>query len=396
MTYHCFHSNSFLNLESPAPIIVTPAPQYGFDSPTLQPTTSKMPSIEPSSSSPTFSPIVRMEAYATITLHDVPERVMSESEVEIFTKTTIKFLEKYTQQTLILDDINLWHQQLVLVDDSATDYNISAFLTKEDHAEIMEAINAQNNATGDEGIADVADGMASGFANVDSDNTNNGMASGFADINTESTDNAMASGFADTNDANTNTAMSSGFANMATESKSDDAEENTANAMAGGFANSGQRRMKRGSGGSNSGSTGLDQDKLDKIIAFKLKHSDRGPKIRGVQVTLILRIPFTYLPKNLLGKYVSVIVEEHGIELVHSLRRQSSFYSYFKELRRVSSDAVEELTLPPSSAPTSYAKFVALLETDEPVKKKFSYTVSLASLQLLVAQHVDRQLILFF
>jgi hypothetical protein len=384
-----------LGPESPAPIIDTPAPQFGFDSPTLQPTASKMPSIEPSSSSPTSSPVVRMEAYATITLHDVPERVMSESEVEIFTKTTFEFLEKYTEQTLILDAINLWHQQLVLVDDLATTYNASAFMTKE---EIMEAINGQNitdmlgtNATEGEGIANgMASGfadintegtdnaMASGFADINTEGTDNAMASGFADINTEGTDNALASGFADINAENTENTMSSGFAYMGTESKSDLIEseptadefadydaKKTTDAMAGGFANSGQRRMKRGSGSGGSATTALDKDKLDKIIAFKLKHSDRGPKIRGVQVTLILRIPFTYLPQNLLGRYVSVIVEEHGIELVHSLRKQSSFYSYFKELRRVSSEAIEELTLPPTSVPTSSVQFLALQDVEE-------------------------------
>ena len=233
--------------------------------------------------------------------------------------------------------------------------------------------------------------MASGFADINTGGTENAMASGFADINTEGTENAMASGFADINAENTENAMSSGFAYMGTESKSDIIEseptadefadydaDKTTDAMAGGFANSGQRRIKRGSGSGGSGTTALDQDKLDKIIAFKLKHSDRGPKIEGVQVTLILRIPFSYLPQNLLSRYVSVIVEEHGIELVHSLRKQSSFYSYFKELRRVSSEAVEELTLPPTSVPTSYVQFLALQDVEElESDDKSFYNVSL-------------------
>jgi hypothetical protein len=148
--------------------------------------------------------------------------------------------------------------------------------------------------------------------------------------------------------------------------------------MAGGFADfnsersdAGQRHRRNKAGGGSSGisgsSGGLSQEKLDKIIAFKQKHSDRGPKTTGNQVTLILRIPFAYLPENLLGKFVSVVIEEHGVDLVSSLRSHSAFYSYFKDLTAVSSDVVGELTMPPTNMPTSYIQFIALKKDEQAI-----------------------------
>ena len=109
----------------------------------------------------------------------------------------------------------------------------------------------------------------------------------------------------------------------------------------------------------------LEQEKLDKIIAFKQKHMDKGTKVGGVQVTLILRIPFAYIPENLLGKFASVTVQEHGIELLLSLTRQSSFYSYFKELDGISALSIEVLTHPPTNQPTSYAQLISLQSEDQ-------------------------------
>lgn len=349
----------------------------GINSPTASPTVSKMPSSAPSSSYPTLSPVVRMQANIVLTLHNVPERVMEEREMIVFTETTQEFLHKYTEQTLILDAINVWHQQIVEVDaitsgiltDEWDNINtnitdVSLNMTEDTNpSEVIISNETGSSAGGFAGFGSKDNNeMASGFADFDTDDAAGAMAGGFADIGIKDTENEMASGFADFDTDDAADALAGEFADMSEESTSDE--------MAGGFVefdsqrkNEDQtlRKLKAGGGGSSSssGNAGLDQDKLDKIIAFKQKHSDRGPKTAGVQVTLILRIPFAYIPEDLLGKYTSVIIQEHGVDLVRSLREQSLFYTYFRDVTGVSSDAIGELTPPPTNMPTSYAQFLA-------------------------------------
>jgi hypothetical protein len=353
-----------------------------------------------------------MQANIWLTLHNVPDRVMEKSEVEVFTETTLGFLQKYTEQTLILEMINVWHQQLVEVDVAnpgvlSNEFNAGpseTSLTDDFIANITEGsiVNTTQgvNATGSSD--NITDTSAGGFADFSSENA----AGGFADFKNDDSADEMAGGFADFGNENDSGVdeddsadeMTGGFAGLGNENDSGgfvsvitagevpgefaelstesdemaggfaefDSEETT-NELAGSFVNMGQRKIKAG-GGAGKGSVGLnklDQEKLDKIIAFKQKHSDRGPKTSGVQVTLILLIPFAYLPEDLLAKFASVIVQEHGVELVRSLRMQSSFYSYFKELTGVTSDTVEELTMPPTNMPTTHVHSLTLQKEEQ-------------------------------
>lgn len=373
------------------PTFVTPAPQMGTDSPTPSPTVSKMPSSQPSSSSPTFSPIVRMQANVLLALHNVPERTMEEGEVEVFIEETLEFLRKHTEQTLILDEIDVWHQQMVEV--ASVTSGILADEFDDADANMTESLMA--NATRDDENtthssstnASIVNegGTAYGFADLSSENSHNEIANSFATPENNDAADAMAGGFADFSNGNTNSEMASGFANPG--------DNNVTDAMAGGFADfnsersdAGQRHRRNKAGGGSSGisgsSGGLSQEKLDKIIAFKQKHSDRGPKTTGNQVTLILRIPFAYLPEDLLGKFVSVVIEEHGVDLVSSLRSHSAFYSYFKDLTAVSSDVVGELTMPPTNMPTSYIQFIALKKDEQVIMMEDGQSFATVSLFL--------------
>ena len=93
----------------------TPAPTVASNKPTFAPSSSKMPSSAPSSRYPTYSPIVPLQANIMITLNNVPERIMNEREIEVFTQATLEFLQKYTEQTLIINYIDIWHQEVILV-----------------------------------------------------------------------------------------------------------------------------------------------------------------------------------------------------------------------------------------------------------------------------------------
>jgi hypothetical protein len=368
--------------ESPSPSLMlgTPAPQALSSSPTLAPSMTQLPSSAPSSSNPTFSPIVRMQANVLVTLGKVPERVMTKSEVKMFTDLTMEFLQKYTEQTLILDDIDIWHQQNVLVDAAADNSTIYDDFNGDGidftGANVTQDTNTSVSLANGTDAGDFANtGAAGGFA-ADYTTENTGAAGGFAaDYTTENT--GAAGGFA-ADYSTENTGAADGFAaDYSTENTgaaggfaADYTNENTG--AAGGFAvdynnenaaGIGERhRETRAGGGSSVGwysGAHLEQEKLDKIIAFKQKHSDHGPKTTGVQITLILRIPFAYIPEDLLGKYVSVVIQDHGVELVRSLRRQSMFYSYFKELNVIISEPVEELTMPPTNMPTTNAQLIA-------------------------------------
>jgi hypothetical protein len=231
-----------------------------------------------------------------------------------------------------------------------------------------------NETAADVNSDDSADEMAGGFADfgnetaadVNSDDSADEMAGGFADFGNETA--------ADVNSDDSADEMAGGFADFSTDSESEMAggfaefnSEETTNELAGGFVNMGQRKLKAGGGEGKGGGvvSSLDQKKRDKIIAFKREHSNRGPKTAGVQVTLILRIPFAYLPEDLIAKFASVVVQEHGVELVRSLRRQSSFYSYFKDISGVTSDTVEKLTMPPTDMPTSHIHVLTLQKQQE-------------------------------
>ena len=307
-------------------------------SPTVSPSLTQTPSFAPSSRFPTFAPILRMQANILVTLSNVPQRVMSETETDVFTKAALEFLQSYTEETLILDEIGMYHQEMVLVDAANGDLNENIFGNTDasivDGAESIEAKNVDGDVDGSILIVNETEISA----DVDIPSV---LGDGNESAVGESVDE-MAGGFA------------TGFSDTAT-------EDEAAGGFAAGYLN---RRRARGGGGIGSTDYGLEQEKLNKIIAFKLKHSDRGPKVAGVQLTLILHVSFAFLPESLLGTYLSVIVNEHGIELERSLRQQSLFYSYFKDLDDVSSESVEELTPPPTKMPNSYDNFVALKNED--------------------------------
>jgi hypothetical protein len=99
---------------------------------------------------------------------------------------------------------------------------------------------------------------------------------------------------------------------------------------------------------------------LDQILEFKKKQKEQAiPQTSAMQITLILRISFSHLPEDLLGKMAKVAIEEREMELIMMLKEQSAFYTYFKPLDGITCDVVSQLTKLPTQAPTTTAFFLA-------------------------------------
>jgi hypothetical protein len=100
----------------------------------------------------------------------------------------------------------------------------------------------------------------------------------------------------------------------------------------------------------------LEQEKKDQIIAFKKKQKEELiPQTSAMQITLIIKVAFSFLPQDLLAELAVVTIQDHESELIMMLQEQSAFYTYFKPLDGITSDVVKELTPPPTPGPTTLA-----------------------------------------
>jgi len=81
-------------------------------------------------------------------------------------------------------------------------------------------------------------------------------------------------------------------------------------------------------------------------------------QVWGMEVTLIAKVSFAFLPHNLLGSMAAVAFEEHEQEFLDLLHEQQAFYTFFKIMDGVSAVGVQELTPPPTESPTTYAYFL--------------------------------------
>lgn len=142
-----------------------------------------------------------MQANILVTLSNVPQRVMSETETDVFTKAALEFLQSYTEETLILDEIGMYHQEMVLVDAANGDLNENIFGNTDasivDGAESIEAKNVDGDVDGSilivnetEISADVDISSVLGDGNESAvgesvDEMAGGFATGFSDTATE-------------------------------------------------------------------------------------------------------------------------------------------------------------------------------------------------------------------
>lgn len=81
-------------------------------------------------------------------------------------------------------------------------------------------------------------------------------------------------------------------------------------------------------------------------------------QVWGMEVTLIAKVSFAFLPNNLLGNMAAVAFEENEQEFLDLLHEQQAFYTFFKIMDGISAVGVQELTPPPTESPTTYAYFL--------------------------------------
>lgn len=93
---------------------VTIPPQPPTRSPSAEPTSSRTPTYTPTNPEPTSSPIVLTKAYFVSVFRNVPMRDMHEREEEKFKQILLLFLEKFTEDTMVIEGIDIWHQKSVL------------------------------------------------------------------------------------------------------------------------------------------------------------------------------------------------------------------------------------------------------------------------------------------
>ena len=86
------------------------------------------------------------------------------------------------------------------------------------------------------------------------------------------------------------------------------------------------------------------------------------PKMYSLEVTVIMRVSYSFLPISLLGSMAAETIDDNKEVLLGLLRGQNSFYSYFKKMDDVDSIAIDTVTNPPTQAPVTQAQ---LMELDE-------------------------------
>ena len=89
-----------------------------------------------------------------------------------------------------------------------------------------------------------------------------------------------------------------------------------------------------------------------------LKKDGNKCQVWGMEVTLIAKVSFAFLPHNLLGSMAAVAFENHEQEFLDLLHEQQAFYTFFKIMDGISAVGVDELTPPPTESPTTYAYFL--------------------------------------
>eukprot|EP00579_Thalassiosira_antarctica_P025322 CAMPEP_0202023036 /NCGR_PEP_ID=MMETSP0905-20130828/50935_1 /ASSEMBLY_ACC=CAM_ASM_000554 /TAXON_ID=420261 /ORGANISM="Thalassiosira antarctica, Strain CCMP982" /LENGTH=235 /DNA_ID=CAMNT_0048585323 /DNA_START=197 /DNA_END=900 /DNA_ORIENTATION=+ len=100
-----------------------------------------------------------------------------------------------------------------------------------------------------------------------------------------------------------------------------------------------------------SSSTQVSEKNRKSNVKVKAK-KESIPQVTAVEITLILRISFAFLPENMLGNLAAVEIDENQSELLSLLNEQSAFYTYFKEMDGVESRTIEYVTDAPTLRPT--------------------------------------------
>ena len=99
---------------------VTPTLSTQKKVPTMVPTQPR-PSASPSAPEPTTSPIVPMRANVISVFRNVPRRDMTSREIEKYIDITTAFLKRYTENSMVIEGIDMWHHKMTSADADTAD-----------------------------------------------------------------------------------------------------------------------------------------------------------------------------------------------------------------------------------------------------------------------------------
>ncbi|KAL7471902.1 hypothetical protein ACHAXS_012218 [Conticribra weissflogii] len=103
------------------------------------------------------------------------------------------------------------------------------------------------------------------------------------------------------------------------------------------------------------------QNVIDSISysSSAFQNLSKDPSLINVEITTIVRSSNTKLPPDVASILILNVIASANSTFVDDLRNQQAFYSYFKNIDGVTVNLIEEATLPPTVAPTTYEQFLS-------------------------------------
>ena len=300
---------------------VTPAPITPTVSPTVEPTSSFSPTMFPTTTRPTNSPVVPMRTNFKATLRNVPKRDMTSREVEKYIEILTIFLRRHTEQSMVIEGIEFWRQKMLV---------LPAMVE-----EVVEEEEAPAPAAEEEKIAEESDAGEEGDESA--------LAIEESELSPE-------------------------------EELSIDAELAAVEKEASKLADEGGDGQP-----AKEEAEEKDEDVEDKpqiagkriLHPSKKRHVHPAPDVKkcddpqlsyeagytcGMELHLILKVSYAFLPYELLADMAVVTIEENEQELLDLLHEQQAFYTFFRNMDQVTSMVLEgDLTLLPTVQPTEVA-----------------------------------------
>lgn len=98
------------------------------------------------------------------------------------------------------------------------------------------------------------------------------------------------------------------------------------------------------------------------------RNDEALPQVYSLEVTVIMRISYFFLPSNLLGSMAAETIDDNKELLLGLLKGQNSFYGYFKQMDNIDSIAIDSVTIPPTESPITQAQALedAIIATEIP------------------------------
>ena len=311
---------------------VTPAPIMPTKSPTVEPTSSFPPTMFPTTTRPTNSPVIPMRTNFVATLRNVPKRDMTSREVEKYMEILTIFLRRHTEQSMVIEGIEFWHQHLLVLP-----------------AKVEE-------------VEEEAEAPASAAAEEQSEKPDAGEEEGKVDSTVAEDESALAV---------EETELSP------EEELTIDAElaavEKEASKLAddGGDGQSAEEEYNEDEDGEEDGESSPKIAGKRSLHPSKKRHVHPAPDVIdcdhpeladaagytcGMEVQLILKVSYAFLPYELLSDMAVVAIEENESELLDLLHEQQAFYTFFRNMDQIKSRVIDgELTLAPTTAPSTRA-----------------------------------------